>query len=70
MRASQAGITRRTAARWPRRDGAEQELPVAAEIPDAGAEGDDQAGGDQQQRRHARQRLLEPEGESSPRCTT
>ena len=44
-----------------RRDRAEQELAVAAEIPHAGAERDNEAGRDKQQRRHACQRLLDAE---------
>ena len=64
---SQAGIDCDQHRRAGRRgDGAEQELAVAAEIPDAGAERDDQAGGEQQQRRHARQRLLDAERREQP----
>ena len=40
--------------------GGEQELPIAAQIPDARPEGNHQAGRDQKQRRHARQRFLSP----------
>ena len=39
-------------------DRRKQELAVAAQIPDTRAKGDDEAGGDQQQRRHAREGLL------------
>src|ERR1700689_2263603 len=40
------------------RHGREQELPVAAQIPDARAKGDHQARGNQEERRHAREGLL------------
>src|SRR3984957_9481994 len=40
------------------RHGGEQKLTVAAQIPDSRAKRHDQSGGDQQQRRHARQRFL------------